>query len=198
MLGYLVRRFAQMLVTLFLFVTLVFFLVNAQPGDFTNFYAASRGITPEAKDTLERSFGLDEPLPKQYFLYIKSFLSGDFGVSFSLYPRSVMSVIGERLPRTLLLFVTATVTSFYLGFAAGKTIGWRRGEPIEYASTLGGVALYTAFTPWLGLMMIWLFAFKLDWLPIGKFLDPLVWRTATVSADHVLIRMILTAVAAST
>ena len=197
MTGYLVRRSAQMLVTLFLFLTLVFFLVNAQPGDFADFYAATTGTTPEARLNLQKAFGLDESLPKQYFRYIRNFLTGDLGVSFSLYPRSVMSVIGERLPRTLLLFLTATVISFYLGFALGKMIGWRRGGLLEYTSTLGGVTLYTVFTPWLGLMMVWLFAFKLDWLPIGKFLDPLVWRTATVDADHVFIRMILTAAAIS-
>ena len=71
-----------------------------------------------------------------------------------------------------MLFVTASVFSFYLGFSLGKIIAWRRGGWTEYTSTLGGVVLYTVFTPWFALMMIWLFAFKAGWFPIGKFLDP--------------------------
>ena len=63
MLNYLVGRSAQILVTLFLFLTLVFFLVSAQPGDITNFYALHPGVPPEARLRLQESFGLDEPLP---------------------------------------------------------------------------------------------------------------------------------------
>ena len=101
-------------------------------------------------------------------------------------------VIAERLPRTLVLFMTATVLSFYLGFALGKIIAWRRGGWTEYASTLGGVTLYTVFTPWFALMMIWLFAFKAGWFPIGKFLDPVVWQEAPTDANAVFNRMIIT------
>ena len=72
--------------------------------------------------------------------------------------------------------MTATALSFYLGFALGKVVAWRRGGWFEYTSTVSGVALYTVFTPWFGLMMIWLFAFKVGWFPIGKFLDPVLWR----------------------
>ena len=48
--------------------------------------------------------------------------------------------------------------SFDLGFALGKMSAWRRGGWFEYTSAIGGVVLYTVFTPWFGLMMIWLFA----------------------------------------
>ena len=130
-------------------------------------------------------------------LHVKNTLTGNFGVSFSLYPRSVSDVIAERLPRTLVLFITASVISFYLGFALGKIIAWRRGTWTEYASTISGVTLYTVFTPWFGLMMIWLFAFKAGWFPIGKFLDPIVWRDSPVDANAVFNRMILTAIALS-
>ena len=194
MVRYIVNRTLQIFITLFLFLTLVFFVVNAQPGDVSNFYALNPDLPPDARERLQSLFGVDEPLWKQYLIYIKNTATGDFGVSFSLYPRNVSDIIKERLPRTLVLFLTATVISFYMGFGLGKIIAWKRGGWTEYGSTLGGVMLFTVFTPWFGLMMIWLFAFKAGWFPIGKFLDPLLWRTADVDANTVFNGMIFSAI----
>ena len=197
MISYLLNRTVQIAFTLFVFLSIVFFVVNAQPGDISNFYALNPDLPPETRDNIRELFGVNEPLWKQYLVHIKNTFTGNFGVSFSLYPRSVGDVIKERLPRTLILFLTATVISFYLGFALGKIIAWRRGGWTEYTSTVGGVTLYTIFTPWFGLMMIWLFAFKFGWFPIGKFLDPVLWREAPTDANSVFIRMIVTAIVAS-
>ena len=192
MIAYLAKRMLQIVLTLFIFLSVVFFLVNAQPGDISNVYALNPDLPPETREQIRALFGVDEPLWKQYLVHLKNTLTGNFGVSFSLYPRSVADVIAERLPRTLVLFLTATVISFYLGFALGKIIAWRRGGWTEYASTLGGVTLYTVFTPWFALMMIWLFAFKAGWFPIGKFLDPVVWQDAPTDANTIFNRMLLT------
>ncbi len=194
---YLLKRLAQILVTLFVFLTLVFFIVNAQPGDVSNFYALNPDVPPETRERLQDLFGVNEPLWKQYLVHIRNTFTGNFGISFSHYPRSVADVIMERLPRTVVLFMTATALSFYLGFALGKVLAWRRGGWFEYTSTVGGVTLYTVFTPWFGLMMIWLFAFKAGWLPIGKFLDPVLWRDAPIDANSVFNQMILTAIVVS-
>ena len=194
---YLLKRTAQILITLFVFLSLVFVIVNAQPGDVSNFYALNPDVPPETRQNLQDLFGVNEPLWKQYVVHIRNTFTGNFGISFSHYPRSVADVIKERLPRTIVLFMTAAVLSFYLGFALGKIIAWRRGGWFEYTSTIGGVALYTVFTPWFGLMMIWLFAFKAGWFPIGKFLDPVLWRDAPIDANSVFNRMILTAIVAS-
>ena len=194
---YLLKRTAQILLTLFVFLSLVFFIVNAQPGDVSNFYALNPDIPPETRERLQDLFGVNEPLWKQYLTHVQNTFTGNFGISFSHYPRSVADVIKERLPRTVVLFMTAAVLSFYLGFALGKIIAWRRGGWFEYTTTVGGVGLYTVFTPWFGLMMIWLFAFKAGWFPIGKFLDPVLWRDAPVDANSVFSRMILTAIVVS-
>ena len=107
----------------------------------------------------------------------------------------MLDVLVERLPRTLVLFLTATAASFYIGFFLGKAIAWRRGGLFEYAATITGATLFTAFTPAFALMMIWVFAFKLDWFPVGKFLDPLVWRGTDVSANYVFGNMLLSTAA---
>ena len=193
MTGYLARRAGQMVLTLFLIITVTFFLVQAQPGDYASFYALNPDIPAEVREQLKASFGLDKPLWQQYLVHMKNAFTGNFGVSFGHFPRPVMEVLAERLPRTVVLFLSATAVSFYVGFFLGKSIAWRRGGVLEYAATISGATLFTAFTPAFALMMIWIFAFKFGWLPVGKFLDPLVWRGAEVSANQVFSYMLLTA-----
>ena len=193
MTGYIVRRMGQILVTLFLIISLAFFLVQAQPGDYTAVYAQNPDLPPEVRAQIQAAFGLDKPLGEQYLIHIKNSFTGNVGVSFGHYPRTVMDVIMERLPRTAVLFLTATVISFYLGFLLGKMMAWRRGGLMEYTATISGATLFTVFTPWFALMMIWIFAFKLGWFPLGKFLDPLLWRDAPVAANDVFNNMLITA-----
>ncbi len=195
MTGYLVRRVGQMGLTLFLIITLTFFLVEAQPGDYASFYVLNPDLPPDVKDQIRAAFGLDKPVWQQYLIHLRNTFSGNFGVSFGNFPRPVLDVLAERIPRTLVLFLTATAASFYLGFFLGKAIAWRRGGLFEYAATISGATLFTAFTPAFALMMIWVFAFKLGWFPVGKFLDPLVWRGTEVSANYVFGNMLLSAAA---
>ena len=190
---YIARRLVQIVFTFFLIITLAFFLVQAQPGDYTSIYASNPKLSPEVRLQVQAAFGLDKPLLEQYLLHIKNSFTGNFGISFTHYPRPVMDVIKERLPRTAVLFLTATVVSFYLGFVLGKAMAWRRGGLLEYSATISGAMLLTVFTPWFALMMIWIFAFKLGWFPLGKFLEPKLWSDAPVAANAVFSDMLLTA-----
>ena len=194
MAGYLLRRIGQMGVTLLLIFTLTFFLVEAQPGDYASFYVLNPDLPPNVKDQIRAAFGLDKPVWQQYLIHLNNILTGNFGVSFSHFPRPVLDVLVERVPRTLMLFLTSTALSFYLGFFLGKAIAWRRGGLLEYSATISGATLFTAFTPAFALMMIWIFAFRLGWFPVGKFLDPLVWRGAEVTANYVFIGMLVSAI----
>jgi peptide/nickel transport system permease protein len=108
-----------------------------------------------------------------------------------------MDVVMQRLPRTVMLFATAAIISFYFGFVLGKIIAWRRGRFVEYASTVGGVFLYTVFTPWLALMTLWLFGLRLGWFPLGKFISTDVWQSASApETNYVFVRMLWTLFAA--
>src|SRR3989304_3894454 len=178
---YLLNRLAQSFVVLVVFISLVFVLVQAQPGDYSTTFTLDPRLTPEAKAELRKSFGLDRPAYVQYALYVWNFFMGDLGRSFR-HNQPVMTVLLERLPRTVMLFATAAVASFYFGFMLGKIIAWRRGQFVEYASTVGGVFLFTIFTPWLALMALWLFGLQLGWLPLGKFVSPTLWQRAPFDA----------------
>jgi peptide/nickel transport system permease protein len=192
MAGYILKRILQIVLILIVFQSILFFLLQAQPGGIEYQFIANPDIPPEARQVIVERLGLDRPLGEQYLNYLKNFFTGNLGVSFTLYPRPVIDVIAERAPRTILLFLTATVVSFYTGFVLGKILAWQRGGLLEYGVTLGGSFLYTVFTPWFALLLIWIFAFKLGLFPVGKFLDPVTWRDAPVDANHVFNRMLLT------
>lgn len=189
---YLIKRLFQIVLTLFIYLTIIFIILQAQPGDITNVYIMNPEIPPEVRERLRQQLGLDKPLFFQYLQYLKNTATGNLGISFSLYPRPVWDIIKERLPRTVVLFFTAYMIYFFLGFHLGKLIAWRRGGFTEYSSTLVGVFLWTVFTPWWGLLLIWIFAFKLGWLPIGKFLTPELWRQfRDISSNQVFNTMII-------
>ncbi|NBD34411.1 MAG: ABC transporter permease subunit [Chloroflexi bacterium] len=189
------KRLLQMMLTLLLFQAATYFLIDAQPGDIADLLAMDPNIPPQERQRLRAELGLDRPPVERFFTYIGNFYTGNLGVSFQEYPKPVTDIIKERLPRTLVLFLSSTLVSFWAGFLTGKVLAWRRGGLIEYASTITGVTLYTVFTPWFALMMIWLFAVQLDWLPAGKFLDPVEWLNAPMTSNQIFMRMIMTGIA---
>lgn len=190
---FLIRRLLQNVLTFFLFLTGVYVLIDAQPGDFGNIYLNDPRLTPEQRQVLRAKLGLDRPVLERYGQWLGKALQGDLGISFSNYPRTVLDMIAERAPRTIILFLSSTVFSYYIGFVTGKMLTWRRGRRIEYIMTFTGVGLNTVFLPWFGLMMILIFSFSLGLFPIGKFIDPILWRASPVEANYVFHRMLLTA-----
>lgn len=194
---YLIRRIFQNILTFFLFLTAVYLLLDAVPGDFGDLYLSDPRLTPAERQILRARLGLDKPVLERYGIWLRNFAQGDLGISFSNYPRKVVDVIVERAPRTILLFLSSTIVSYYVGFIFGKVLAWRRGGAMEYATTIAGIGLYTVFLPWFALMMVWFFAFTLKLFPIGKFLDPVLWRQAPVDANYVFHRILLTAIIGS-
>lgn len=122
---YLIIRLVQVVITYFLFLTAVFFLIDAQPGDFGAVYYGNPKMTAAQRKAIRQEMGLDKPAGERYLIWLGNFLKGDLGYSLSEYPRTVNSIILERAPRTLILFLTAAVISFYLGFLAESC--WRGG-----------------------------------------------------------------------
>lgn len=184
---YIIVRLLQILLTLYIYMTLVFAILEAQPGDITQFYVGNPDITPEAREAIKKQLGLDKPILERYAEYLKNFLIGNLGCSFRFgnisdepdpicrEKRPTWDIIKERLPRTLVLFLTYTIVSFYIGFVMGKIIAWRRGAVVEYLSTVVGVVLFTVFTPWFALLLIWIFAVNFNVVPLNQFINPDSW-----------------------
>lgn len=197
MVKYLVRRVIQMFLLFLVFLTMLFFLLEAQPGDLSQQFVGNPNIPPEARERLIETLGLDQPPLGRYLSWMGNFFRGDLGVSLVQYPREVSTMIFEALPRTLVLFLVATLMSFWLGFYSGKHLAWRRGERSEYGITVGGVFLNTVFYPWFALLMIWLLGFSFtQWtgirlFPINGFITPSVFIGAPYTSTEVFRHMIL-------
>ena len=172
MLVYTIKRFFEMVIVFFLFLVISYLLFNAIPGNAFSSLLLNPLLPPEAYQKTIEAFGLDKPLFERVQLYIINFFKGDFGYSYTYYPRTPIDLIAERLPRTLMLFSIVNVVAFYTGFLVGKILAWRRGSKSETWITIGSVFSYTVFYPWFALMMLWFFGYKMDWFPLGKFLVP--------------------------
>ena len=191
MIRFLARRLVQMALLFVVFLSIVWLLLQAMPGDISDTLVGNPDIPREVRFELRQRLGLDQPLHIQYITYITNFFRGEMGVSFSRYPADVSTVIWQHLPRTIVLFLTATVFAFWLGFKSGKLIAWGRGGRSEQAFILGGVFLQTVFYPWFAIVMMWVFGFYLGWFPISRFIDARLWQGSPYDANDLFEQMIL-------
>ena len=184
-------RLGQLVLTLLIYMTLVYSLMQAMPGDISQVYLANPRIPQAARQELKKQLGLDKSPFLQYLSYIRNFFTGNLGVSFSQYPKPVWDILVERLPRTIVLFLTANCFSFYVGFVLGRVIAWQRGATVDHLATVVGITFWTAFYPLLSLILIWLFAYTLGWLPLNQFIEPGLWVKSPYSANTVFGFMVL-------
>lgn len=197
MLEYVIRRTLQLIVVFFIFLVSSYLLFNAIPGNAFSNLLLNPTLPPDAYEQVLATYGLDKPLFERLQLYIINFFKGDFGYSYKFFPKTPIELIAERLPRTLMLFSIVNIVAFYTGFLIGKILAWRRGSKSETWITITSVFSYTVFYPWFALMMLWVFGYKLGWLPIGKFLYPEKWYDAPFDSDVVFTSMIKFTIAIS-
>ncbi len=169
MLKFIIKRLAQVVVVLFLILTVLFVLFRLAPGD-----PVERMVDPEmsVEDAalLIKEFGLDKPILTQYTIYLKNFAMGRFGKSFH-YGDPVANIIREKLPNTVLLFTTAVLLSAMVGISWGKIAAWSKGKPKDLALTIASLVTHTLFLPWLALIMMWIFSYQLNWFPLGGMMS---------------------------
>jgi peptide/nickel transport system permease protein len=190
---YILRRSVQIVVTLLLYLAITYFLLDAQPGDMTLQYMNPR-FTETQRQALRVRLGLDKPVTERFVMWVGNMLRGELGDSFS-ESKPVIDIIKERAPRTVFLFLTAALTTFFVGYYLGRLLAWKRGTRSEYVITVFGAVMYSIFTPWFGLMMVLFFGYYLKWFPLGKFLDPVIWRglPKEINANGIFNRLMLTA-----
>jgi peptide/nickel transport system permease protein len=176
---YIGRRLIQIVIIFFVILTILFLLFRLAPGDPVS-RMVDPDMTPEDAELLISQLGLDQPLWVQYVYYLKNFFMGNFGNSFS-YGEPVIKIICDRLPNTILLFTTAIILSALAGIFLGKIASWHKGEKTDIVMTIGALVTHTVFLPWLGLILIWVFAYKLDWFPITGMISEEVWLYPDVS-----------------
>lgn len=120
---------------------------------------------PEVMEDMRRALGLDRPLPEQFISYLWRAATGELGTSLR-HNRPVAQLIGERLPRTMLLATAALMLAVALAIPAGVVSALRRGTMVDRVIMVLSVAGQAVPIFWLALMLIWLFAVRLEWLPV--------------------------------
>jgi peptide/nickel transport system permease protein len=189
MVRFIFRRVVRGLVALLLFQSLLFALVHALPYDFSSIVLSG----PAHRRLIRSILGLDLPLWQQYGRWLFDFVRLDLGQSYLFWPTPVVDILGANLPRTLLLFLSGAVLAYALGIWLGKVLAWRRGSLLELGTTLGGVAAYTSFAPFLGFVLIMVFGRELQWFSYQRFVDHNDRFDAPVTVDWLLVRLIATA-----
>ncbi len=163
---YLLRRLFQSAVLLVIVTVIAFGLMHLAPGGPESVYALSPSMTPADLARIRASYGLDQPLPVQYAKWATGMASGDWGRSYR-DSRPVRDVILDRVPATLELTVSALLLAIVVGVAIGMLGALRQHSAADYLSTIGAMLALSIPTFWFGLMVIWLFAERLGWIPSG-------------------------------
>jgi peptide/nickel transport system permease protein len=166
--GYVVRKVLAAIGTLAFVLTFNFVLFRVMPGDPVAILARSERLTDADVAALQEAYGLNEPLPQQYVIYVRQVLGGDLGVSLRT-PQAVTSMIGERVWPTVLLVGLGTLFATLIGLAIGVKGGWRRRSHFDRSTLLGGLVLYSMPEGWLGMLLLLVFAGTLGWFPAGGY-----------------------------
>lgn len=165
MLQFIAQRIVKAVVVLLAIVVLNFFLIRAAPGDPAVVMAGEAGASdPLFIAQLREKFGLDQPLPKQLFIYVKGIATFDLGFSFR-QQMPVSKLILDRLPATLLLTGTAFLISLGLGILFGALAARNAGRWSDTLITVLALVFYATPLFWVALMAILLFSVTMEWLP---------------------------------
>jgi peptide/nickel transport system permease protein len=159
---YILRRAVAAVATL-LVVSLIIFLAARVAGD-PRRYLLSDNATPEQYQLLAEQLGLDQPLHVQYATFLSQIAAGDFGRSIS-QQRRTFDVVIERIPATLLVAVTAFTFAFVVGIGLGVVSATRRGTRSDRWIQVVAVTGQAVPSFWLGIVLIFVFAVHLRWLP---------------------------------
>jgi peptide/nickel transport system permease protein len=173
---FILRRGGFFLLTLWVAVTLNFFLPRLMPGNpaiamMARFHGR---VTGQGLVTLENIFGVNThtSLPVQYLHYLGDIATGNFGTSLYFFPSPVSRVVLDAIPWTLGLVGVTTILAFGLGTGVGIISAWRRGSWLD--GVVPPVFVITSAIPyfWVGMMFILIFGIKLQWLPYTFAFDP--------------------------
>ncbi|WP_366555017.1 ABC transporter permease [Aquibaculum sediminis] len=177
MFAFLVRRLLQSIVVMLVVGLVAFSLFNFVGDPIHNM--VGQEATTEQREELREQLGLNDPFPLQFARFVANAAQGEFGISYRM-ARPVDVVIAERLPATLELAFVSAFFALFLGVSAGvyaalNRYGWT--SRLVMTISLIGVSLPTFL---IGILLIWIFAVQLQWLPSfgrGDVVQVGAWRT---------------------
>ncbi len=164
MLAYAIRRAFGALPTLFVLLTLAFFMIRLAPG---GPFDTDRALPPEIEANLNKKYHLDEPLYKQYARYLADVLKGDFGPSFQYRDQTVNQLIADGFPVSLRLGLGAILLALVVGVLLGTVAALRQNGAADYGVMLFAMLGISIPGYVLAPLMILGLAVSLGWLPAG-------------------------------
>jgi oligopeptide transport system permease protein len=165
---YVLRRLLTAIPTLFVIITISFFLIRVAPGGPFN---QEKGLNPVIIANLKRVFGLDKPLWQQYLTYLGNLLRGDFGPSYTSPDFTVAERFAAGLPVSLQLGATALVLALAIGCALGVWAALRQNSATDYSVIAVATAGSTIPTFVIAPLFQLFFALTLKWFPVGGWND---------------------------
>lgn len=168
MTAYLLRRILLLIPLMFGITLITFTVIHLAPGEPVEMQMAMNPkVGKEARERLQKFYGLDKPLHVQYITWLKQLSRLDFGRSFSSDNRPVLDKIKERLPVTLSLNIVALLIEFGLAIPIGVLAAVHRNTLLDKGITVFVFLGFAVPTFWLALLLMYLFGVKLNWLPIS-------------------------------
>jgi peptide/nickel transport system permease protein len=162
---FIAARLAYAVLVLFIISIIVFALarITGNPTD----TLVPLDASVEQRETLKRIWGLDKSYPEQYLTFLGNAFKGNFGVSLKWSDSTAMGMVIQRFPNTLMLAGVAIGISLIIAVPIGVLSAVRKDTPFDIMGKV--FALLGQATPpfWLGIMLIWVFAVKVDWFPTG-------------------------------
>lgn len=165
-----VKRLVHMVFVLWAIATILFLMFRLLPGDPTLAYI-DPSFTEDQQKMIRHDFGLDKPLSQQYLIFLANTAQGDFGLSFR-QRLPVVDLVFSTLPNTLLLTLTAVIAAYAFGALFGALLAWKRGSVFETISVPLVLATRAAPEFWVGMVLLAIFAFGLEWFPSGGAISP--------------------------
>lgn len=164
MLKFILKRIMEAIPTLFILITFSFFLMRLAPG---SPFTSEKAYPPEVMANIEAKYHLNEPLYKQYFIYLNDLSHGDFGPSFKYKDQTVNDLIASAFPVSFKLGIVAFIFAIILGVLSGTIAALKQNSKWDYlimSFAMTGVIMPSfVFAP----LLVLFFAIHLKWLPAG-------------------------------
>lgn len=161
--GYILKRLLLAILTIWVVITITFFVMHAVPG---GPFQSEKAITAAAKHALEAKYGLDKPLLEQYVTYLKDIVTKfDFGPSLKLRGREVIDIIKEGMKTSALLGLAAAAIALVAGVVLGAVAALNRNKLADRIIMVLSTAFVSMPSFIMGTLLLLFFAVQLGWLP---------------------------------
>lgn len=167
---FVLRRLLETVFVIWVIATATFVLLRTLPG---GPFDQEKALPPDIKRNIEAKYHLNEPLHKQYLIYMKGLSKGELGQSYKYIGRDISVIIGDSLPASLQLGIYALILSYLIGIPLGVLAGWKRGSALDSGSmflAISGVSLPSFL---MAQVFIQTFGFQgLNWFESAQWLGP--------------------------